>query len=42
MTAMTGVRPGAIVRALAPFLIATVLVLLCLSVFPGLVTVLIR
>ncbi|XWN31423.1 MAG: TRAP transporter large permease [Devosia sp.] len=42
MTAMTGVRPGLIVRALCPFLIGTAAVLLILSVFPGIVTVFIR
>lgn len=42
MTAMTGVRPGRLVRALLPFLLSTALVLVLLSVFPGLVTLLIR
>ena len=42
MTAMTGVRPGLLVRALLPFLAATAAVLVLLSAVPGIVTVLIR
>ena len=41
MTAMTGVRPGALVRALTPFLVATALVLVLLSWQGGIVTALI-
>ena len=42
MTAMTGVRPGALVRALAPFLLATALVLVLLSWQGWIVTALIQ
>ncbi|EKE44953.1 TRAP dicarboxylate transporter, DctM subunit [Oceaniovalibus guishaninsula JLT2003] len=42
MTAMTGVRPGALVKALAPFLLASFSVLMLLSWQGWIVTVLIR